>query len=72
MAELQTAWVAGYRTVAPVSKEDETMLPVFVVLRRMLLTAWIASHSDTETARQLGTDYTQGTLMIGERFLSTL
>ena len=72
IADLQAAWLAGYRTVAPVSKEDEAMLPVFVVLRRMLLTAWIASHSDTETARQLGTDYTQGTLMIGERFLATL
>jgi len=39
------------------------------MLRRMLLTAWIASHADTETARQLGTGYTDGTLMIGERFL---
>ena len=48
MAELE-----GYRQVAPVSKADEAMLPVFVMLRRMLLMAWIASHSDTETARRL-------------------
>jgi len=45
------------------------MLPVFVMLRRMLLTAWIASHADTETARHLGTDYTQGTVAMGERLL---
>ena len=45
------------------------MLPVFVMLRRMLLTAWIASHSDAETARRLGTEYTEGTVAMGERFL---
>jgi Ser/Thr protein kinase RdoA (MazF antagonist) len=69
IADLQDAWLEGYRRVAPVSKADEAMLPVFVMLRRMLLTAWIASHSDTETARRLGTDYTEGTVAMGERFL---
>jgi hypothetical protein len=38
----------------------------------MLLTAWLASHSDTETARRLGTGYTDGTVAMGERFLRTL
>jgi Ser/Thr protein kinase RdoA (MazF antagonist) len=69
VAELQHAWLEGYRQVAPVSKADEAMLPVFVMLRRMLLTAWMASHSDTETARRLGTEYTTGTVAMGERFL---
>jgi Ser/Thr protein kinase RdoA (MazF antagonist) len=36
--ELQAAWIEGYREVAAVSKEDEAMLPVSVMLRRMLLT----------------------------------
>jgi Ser/Thr protein kinase RdoA (MazF antagonist) len=72
VAELQDAWLEGYRQVAPVSKADEAMLPVFVMLRRMLLTAWIASHSDTETAVRLGTEYTEGTVAMGERFLREL
>ena len=72
VTELQNTWLEGYRTVAPVSNEDEAMLPIFVILRRMLLTAWIASHSETDTARLLGTDYTEGTVAIGERFLRTL
>lgn len=71
VTELQDAWLEGYRTVAPVSQQDEAMLPVFVMLRRMLLTAWIASHPDTETARLSGTDYTEGTVAMGERFLQT-
>ncbi|MCC8937920.1 phosphotransferase [Bradyrhizobium sp. Arg68] len=69
---LQEAWLAGYRTVAPVSRDDEAMLPAFVMLRRMLLTAWLASHSDTETARRLGTGYTDGTVALGDRFLRGL
>lgn len=69
VAELQEAWLQGYRTVASVSKDDEAMLPVFVMLRRILLTAWISSHSDTETARRLGTDHTHDTVAMGERFL---
>jgi Ser/Thr protein kinase RdoA (MazF antagonist) len=69
VAELQKAWLEGYRKVAPVSQQDEAVLPVFIMLRRMLLTAWIASHSDTETARLLGADYTEGTVTMGERFL---
>jgi Ser/Thr protein kinase RdoA (MazF antagonist) len=72
VAELQNAWLEGYRQLAPVSKADEAMLPVFVMLRRMLLTAWIASRSDTETARRLGTEYTDGTVAMGERFLAEL
>jgi Ser/Thr protein kinase RdoA (MazF antagonist) len=69
VADLQNAWLEGYRQIAPVSKADEAMLPIFVMLRRMLLTAWIASHSDTETARRLGTEYTNGTVAMSERFL---
>lgn len=72
VAELQACWLDGYRTISPVSRDDELMLPVFVMLRRMLLTAWIASHSDTETARRLGTNYTEGTVAMGEQFLQAL
>ena len=67
--ELQAMWVDGYREVAPVSDDDEAMLPTFVMLRRMLLTAWIASHSETDTARTLGASYTQETVAMGDRFL---
>jgi Ser/Thr protein kinase RdoA (MazF antagonist) len=72
IADLQHAWLEGYQTVAPVSNEDRAMLPVFVMLRRMLLTAWIASHHDTETAHLLGAGYTEGTVVMGQRFLETL
>jgi Ser/Thr protein kinase RdoA (MazF antagonist) len=69
--ELQTAWIAGYRTVAPLSDEECQILPVFIMLRRMLLTAWIASHSETPTAQALGETYTQGTVALARAFLAS-
>lgn len=67
---LQAAWIEGYRSVAPLSDEDCAILPVFIMLRRMLLTAWIASHAETPTAQALGEGYTHGTVMLARRFLA--
>ncbi|MBO0902883.1 phosphotransferase enzyme family protein [Jiella sonneratiae] len=67
--ELMSAWIAGYRTVAPFGDQDAAMLPVFVMLRRMLLTAWLASHAETPTAQELGPTYTEGTLRLARAFL---
>lgn len=67
--ELMRAWVAGYRRVARFAAEDEAMLPVFTMLRRMQLTAWIASHGETPTARALGEDYARGTVALGVDYL---
>ncbi len=35
-------WLSGYRAVTPLAPADAAMLPAFVMLRRMVLTAWIA------------------------------
>ncbi|MCK0197813.1 phosphotransferase [Ancylobacter sp. 6x-1] len=69
--QLQQAWVAGYRTVAPLPDEDCAILPTFIMLRRMLLTAWVASHAETPTAQAMGTAYTQGTVALGQAFLAS-
>ncbi len=68
---LADAWVDGYRTVAPLAKADVAMIPAFVMLRRMMLTAWIAHHTETPTAQEAGlARYTDGTLALAERFLT--
>ncbi|MFC3231466.1 phosphotransferase enzyme family protein [Marinibaculum pumilum] len=67
---LKEAWIAGYGTVAPLSMEEVAAIPDFVMLRRLLLTAWIASHAETPTAQELGGPaYTDGTLAIAEAWL---
>ncbi|SON57973.1 serine/threonine protein kinase [Hartmannibacter diazotrophicus] len=67
--DLLAAWIEGYRTVAALSEDDCAIIPVFIMLRRMLLTAWIASHSETPTAEAMGTAYTQGTVELARAFL---
>jgi Ser/Thr protein kinase RdoA (MazF antagonist) len=60
----------GYREVAPLTAATIAELPVFIMLRRVLLLAWIASHSETPTAQELGTPYTEATLTMAEHFLA--
>jgi Ser/Thr protein kinase RdoA (MazF antagonist) len=68
--ELIDSWVRGYRREAPLSAEDERELPTFVLLRRLLLVAWIGSHSDTELAREMGVEYTRVSCDLAEEYLS--
>ncbi len=69
--ELLDAWVRGYRTVAELSAADEAELATFVMLRRLLLVAWIGSHSGTETAQAMGPEFTITSCTLAETYLST-
>ena len=62
-------WKTGYRRVMPLSREDETEIPTFVMLRRLLLVAWIGSHHETDLARSMGLPYTDGTVGLCEDYL---
>ncbi len=67
---LMAAWISGYRTRAPLSETQAAQLPTFIMLRRMLLTAWIASHAETPTAQSLGAPYSAGTVALAQAFLA--
>jgi Ser/Thr protein kinase RdoA (MazF antagonist) len=70
--ELRDAWLEGYRSVAPLDAADEAELDTFVMLRRLLLVAWIGSHHTFATeAAELGAGFTAGTCALAERYLST-
>ncbi|MBD5770971.1 phosphotransferase enzyme family protein [Marinomonas colpomeniae] len=69
--DLITAWLKGYRTVRPLEKEHENMIPTFILFRRLLLTAWITNHSETETAIEAGLGtYTKGTVKLAQLYLN--
>lgn len=70
ISDLMAAWLEGYRRVALLDAEHEAALPMFIVLRRMQLTAWIASHAETPTAQSMGPAYTDGTVALAERYLA--
>jgi len=70
--ELRDAWLEGYRSVAPLDAADEAELDTFMMLRRLLLVAWIGSHHTFATeAAELGAGFTAGTCELAERYLST-
>lgn len=69
--DLIEAWVTGYQQVAPLSPAEVAELPTFVMLRRLLLVAWIGSHSDTDLAREMGEEFTTTSCDLAETYLTT-
>ncbi len=68
--DLIEAWKLGYRRVLDLAAADDAEIPTFLMLRRLLLVAWIGSHSDTELARSMGADFTAGSTALCDRYLS--
>jgi Ser/Thr protein kinase RdoA (MazF antagonist) len=63
------AWKVGYRKAGTLSREDENEIPTFVMLRRLLLVAWIGSHAETDLAKSMGVQYTEGTMALCDAYL---
>ncbi len=71
LPDLITRWCEGYAREAPLPAADRAMIPAMILLRRVLLTAWLATRADSDTAQLLGgAAYTLGTLTLADRFLS--
>ena len=70
--ELIDAWLSGYRRVAGLPAEDEAEIWTFILFRRLLLVAWIGSHTAVEIAQQLGAGYTRDSCDLAEAYLSRL
>ena len=66
---LAASWAEGYRTVLALSAEDEAEIPVFLMMRRILLIGWLASHVEVPIAGELGSGYTDRALAMAERLL---
>ncbi|MCB1471564.1 MAG: phosphotransferase [Rhodobiaceae bacterium] len=62
-------WLIGYRRVIDLPQADEDEIPTFVMLRRLLLVAWIGSHSETELAQSMGVEYTAQTVDLCRKYL---
>ena len=70
--ELREAWVRGYRSQAELEPAARDELDTFVMLRRLLLVAWIGSHHTfAPEAAELGAGFTAGTCALAEGYLST-
>jgi Ser/Thr protein kinase RdoA (MazF antagonist) len=69
--ELIALWVDGYRQVEPLPAEDEEEIDTFLMLRRLMLTAYAGLRHDTELAAQMrASGYNAKTCAIAEPYLS--
>ena len=71
LPQWQAAWLQGYRSIAPLSVEDEDMLATFVMLRRLLLVAWMGSHSHSRECQVKGPGYTAASCVLAERYVAS-
>jgi Ser/Thr protein kinase RdoA (MazF antagonist) len=69
--EIVASWADGYRRVTPLSAEDEREIPTFLMLRRLLVHAYLGFRSDTELAAEAHADgYGEESCAVAERYLS--
>lgn len=70
--ELIASWVEAYRRVEPLSQEDEAEIKTFLMLRRLMLSAYVGLRSDIELARELiEGGFAAETCALAEPYLAT-
>lgn len=62
-------WLKGYRESRELPDEHLAMIPSFVLLRRLQLTAWVASHAHADSAIAFTDGFAEGTARLAERYL---
>lgn len=62
-------WLSGYRSVRALPTEHLELVPTFVMLRRIMLSAWIGTHHDADAAIPLAASFATGTARLAERYL---
>jgi len=64
------AWLTAYQKIRPLSRAEISAIESFILLRRMLLVAWIGSHADTQHAKAMGPEFTDDTCHLAENYLA--
>jgi Ser/Thr protein kinase RdoA (MazF antagonist) len=71
LPEWQDSWMTGYRSRRPMTDADSDMLASFVLLRRLLLLAWMGTHSHSKESRTKAITYSEGSCALAERYLTS-
>ena len=67
--EWQDSWAAGYRSLRPMPPGAEDMLASFVLMRRLMLLAWMGTHSHSKESQAKAITYAEGSCELAERYL---
>lgn len=67
--KLVNAWLSGYKKVLPFTDTDFEEIDTFIMMRRLQLTAWLASHQESGPVAELSIGWMEGTIELAERYL---
>lgn len=70
--DMRAAWVEGYRSVRDLPEADEREIDSFIMLRRMALLGWLATHINAVEAQELAPHFARVSAELGERYLSRM
>ena len=71
LPQWQDAWLSGYRGLRDYRAADEDMLASFVLLRRLLLLAWMGTRGHSVESRTRLVSYAVGSCELAEAYLSS-
>lgn len=46
------------------------MLDTFILIRRILLCAWLATHQESQEGQALGSDFSRDTAVMAQRYMT--
>lgn len=67
--KLVNAWLEGYKKVLAFTDTDFEEIDTFIMMRRLQLTAWLASHQESGPVAELSRGWMEGTIDLAERYL---
>lgn len=67
--DLINAWLKGYKKVMPFSDTDFEEIDTFILMRRLQLMAWLASHKESGPVEELSIGYIDGTVELAKRYI---
>ncbi|MEV0640909.1 phosphotransferase [Streptomyces sp. NPDC050619] len=65
-----TAWLRGYESRRPLRDEDVRAVPALVMLRRLMLVAWVHKRGDTDFAASLRPTFAAQSVELARRYLA--
>ena len=74
LPDLVAAWLEGYRAVStayPLVGADMAVIPSLIMMRRLQLTAWLATRHDSDPVPALLSAWKQDTLALAARYLQS-
>lgn len=69
--EMIQRWIEGYRNIHQLSYEDEQAIHTLIMFRRILLLAWLGSHSDIDLVNEVEDSFADQSISLCEIYLSS-